>query len=79
MRIIVDSGCTWHIHNCEDDLINLRPCRDVVEDAAGIDRPCTCMGDLPLVLRDKRGQEFHILLRGVRSRERKGRRRLLAM
>ncbi|KAL1529319.1 hypothetical protein AB1Y20_000273 [Prymnesium parvum] len=69
ISLVVDSGCTWHIHNCEDDMVNLRPCNDVVVDAHGRRAKCSVMGDLPLVIRDARGRELCLLLRGVRLAE----------
>mmetsp|Transcript_32844 Transcript_32844/g.79785 ORF Transcript_32844/g.79785 Transcript_32844/m.79785 type:complete len:1719 (+) Transcript_32844:1464-6620(+) len=69
LTLIVDSGCTWHIHNRRDDLVNLRPCNDVVIDAHGRQARCSTMGDLPLALRDSKGRELCLLLRGVRLAE----------
>lgn len=69
MSLVVDSGCTWHIHNVRSDLINLRHCNDTVVDAHGRRARCEVMGDLPIAVRDDRGQEFRLLLRGVRLAE----------
>ena len=66
LRIVVDSGCTWHVHPLQEDLINQRPCNDTITNASGDDCACTCVGDLPLVVRDAHNREYRLLLRGVR-------------
>lgn len=65
-ELVIDSGCTWHVHNRLEDLVNVRPCNDVIEDAAGKQMRCTKRGDLPLLIRSTHGVEFVFLLRGVR-------------
>ena len=65
-RLVIDSGCTWHVHNRLEDLINVRTTNDIITDANGRDINCTRKGDLPLLIRNKRGEEFRFLLRGVR-------------
>ena len=66
LRIVIDSGCTWHVHPIQEDLINQRPCSDTITNASGVDCACTCVGDLPLVVRDAHNREYRLLLRGVR-------------
>ena len=66
LQVVIDSGCTWHVHNNLDDLINVVPCSDVIVDANGHSVTCGSKGDLPLLAKDSLGKEFHIVLRGVR-------------
>ena len=65
-RLVIDSGCTWHVHNKLDELFNVRDCHDVVVDANGNEVECAKMGDLLVVVRDSRKREFRVWLRGVR-------------
>ena len=65
-QLVIDSGCTWHVHNNLKELINVRDCNDVVVDANGNEVECTKVGDLLVVVRDVRQREFKVLLRGVR-------------
>ena len=65
-RLVVDSGCTWHVHNRLEDLHNVRDCADVVVDANGNEVTCPKVGDLLVVARDSRKREFKIWLKGVR-------------
>ena len=65
-RLVVDSGCTWHVHNRLEDLHNVRNCDDVVVDANGNEVTCPKVGDLLVVARDSRKREFKIWLKGVR-------------
>ena len=66
LRVVIDSGCTWHVHNCLTDLINCVPCADVIVDANGHKVTCAYKGDLPLLALDSSEKEFRIVLRGVR-------------
>ena len=66
MYAVIDSGCTWHVQNCLEDLINVTSCSDVIVDANGRKVKCPHRGDLPLLVTDKSGKEYTILLRGVR-------------
>ena len=63
---IVDSGCSWHCHPHAQDLINTRPCRDTMAGTDGKAKPCTLIGDLPIVARDRQGVWRKLLLRNVR-------------
>ena len=65
-RLVIDSGCTWHVHNRLDELSNVRDCDDVVVDANGNEVECAKMGDLLVVVQDSRKREFRVWLRGVR-------------
>ena len=66
MHVVVDSGCTWHVHGDQRDLINVRPCSDTVVGANEDETVVDCMGDLPILVRTTRGKELRLLLRGVR-------------
>ena len=66
LHVVVDSGCTWHVHNVLEDLINVRACHDSVTDASGNSIDCPWIGDLPISVLDSRGREIRMLLRGVR-------------
>ena len=66
LRVVIDSGCTWHVHNRLDDLVNTLPCSDIIVDANGHQVTCAFKGDLPLLAQDAKGKEFQIVLRGVR-------------
>ena len=66
LSLIMDSGCTWHVHPHAEDLLNHRPCSDTVE---GIDKkvhPCTLIGDLPIIALDAAGVHRQLLVRDVR-------------
>ena len=49
IKLIIDSGSTWHVHNNRDDLTNQRPCLDTISDAQGTLHSCDCIGDLTLL------------------------------
>ena len=66
VKMVIDSGSTWHVHNNRDDLTNQRDCHDTINDAQGNLHTCDCIGDLTLLARDKRGREVSFTLRDVR-------------
>ena len=66
LRVVIDSGCTWHVHDRLEDLSNVVPCSDIIVDANGHRVTCAFKGDLPLLAQDTGGKEFRIMLRGVR-------------
>ena len=66
MRVVIDSGCTWHVHNQLDDLVNVVSCSDIIVDANGRKVTCPFKGDLPVLAQDSQGKEFRLVLRGVR-------------
>ena len=66
MSLIVDSGCVWHVIRSEAPLINTRTCRDSMYGADGNDKPCTVIGDLPVVYLDPNGERRRIIVRDVR-------------
>eukprot|EP00965_Chrysotila_dentata_P011095 360488-Pleurochrysis_carterae.AAC.1 len=63
---VVDSGCTWHIHPHITDLMNVRPCTDVVARIDGRPKRCTAIGDMPLSALDDKGVTVPVTLRDVR-------------
>ena len=66
LSLVMDSGCTWHVHPVERDLVNVRKCRDSVE---GIDNKvhrCVSMGDLPICAQDGDGTWRQLLISDVR-------------
>eukprot|EP00965_Chrysotila_dentata_P257813 6213013-Pleurochrysis_carterae.AAC.1 len=66
LALVVDSGCTWHIHPNASDLLNTRPSDEYV---MGIDkkpRLCTAFGELHLLATDEHGVARPIVLRDVR-------------
>ena len=65
-HMCVDSGTTWHAHNCRDDLINQRPCLDTFTGVDEIQHSCACIGDLPLLVKNKDGRLVRFLLTNVR-------------
>ena len=66
LRLIVDSGSTWHVHNRLEDMSNVRKCFDTVVDASGKAIPCSHVGDLLLLVHDHRNRELRFWLKGVR-------------
>ena len=64
--LVLDSGCTMHCHPHESDLINRRPSRDTMSGIEGKKRKVTCIGDLPIVAKDKHGKLIKLIIRGVR-------------
>ena len=64
--LVIDSGCTFHLHNRKGDLINLRPCHDVIEGLGKSLVTCKYIGDLPLIARDTNGVDHKILIENVR-------------
>lgn len=64
LDLVIDSGCTWHVRGNLEDLIDVRKCSNVVEDASRNEVSCTHMGDLLLAIRDNRGRELCLLLKG---------------
>jgi len=63
---VIDSGCSWHCHPCELDLINRRPCRDTMTGIDGKPQRVKCIGDLPIYVRDSTGFWRHAIIRNVR-------------
>ena len=63
---VIDSGCSWHCHPRESDLINKRPCKDTMTGIDGEPQQVKCIGDLPALVRDSSGIWRRIVLRDVR-------------
>jgi hypothetical protein len=64
--LVIDSGCTWHAHPIQSDLINQRSCNEVMVGADGSECPVACVGDLPIIAKDAGGREWNITIRDVR-------------
>eukprot|EP00966_Prymnesium_polylepis_P254980 5891466-Prymnesium_polylepis.1 len=54
LTIMLDSGCTFHMHPRRADLLNARPCSDGI---TGLTEKVYCkwVGDLPVTATDKSG------------------------
>ena len=63
---VIDSGCSWHVHHRQEDVINIRPCRDTFRGVDNKLHRATCMGDLPAVVKNSNGKHVKILIRNVR-------------
>ena len=66
LRLFIDSGCSWHVHNDVRDLINIRSSAETVWDAGGKPHLVSAIGDMPVVAKDSLGRSFRVLLRDVR-------------
>ena len=65
-RMIVDSGCTFHLHNDASDLINTRTCEDTISGLSDSTVSCTVMGDMPVAVKTDDGQTHYLLIPNVR-------------
>ena len=65
-RMIVDSGCTFHLHNDASDLINSRICEDTISGLSDSSVNCTVMGDMPVAIKTDDGQMHYLLIPNVR-------------
>ena len=63
---VIDSGCTWNCHPRRDDLVDVRPCTDVITTADGAGHRATCVGTLRVLARDVDGDEKLVDIRNVR-------------
>ena len=63
---VIDSGCSWHVHHRQEDVINIRPCHDTFRGVDNKQHRATCMGDLPAVVKNSNGKHVKILIRNVR-------------
>ena len=66
IHFVVDSGATWHVHHDAQDLLNVRPCADIIEGIDRTDHRCTAIGDLPMICTDHRGKAFRLTIHNVR-------------
>ncbi len=46
--VVVDSGCTWHVHPHQSDLVNQRATNESIAGIDGEASFCSCIGDLPM-------------------------------
>ncbi len=69
LNLVIDSGCTFHMHGHKADLINQRRCSDTVGGIDGIVHHCTTIGDLPVFARATSGKIYRLLLQDVRHFE----------
>ena len=63
---VIDSGCTFHSHPHQSDLVNLRPSSQFTVAADGSRHRVTCVGDLPIICRDRQGKMRRALIKDVR-------------
>ena len=66
LSVVIDSGCSWHVHYRREDLINLRSCNDTMTGVDGKARRVEGIGDLPALSRDNKGRLQRITIRNVR-------------
>eukprot|EP00965_Chrysotila_dentata_P158206 5226671-Pleurochrysis_carterae.AAC.1 len=59
---VVDSGCTNHIYPYVHDLVNVRPCKKSVSGVDALPRPCTAIGDMPVVAKDEHGGLHNLVI-----------------
>ena len=65
-RMIVDSGCTFHLHNEANDLINVRACDDTISGLSDSSVSCSVIGDLPIAVKAHDGKMHYFLIPNVR-------------
>ena len=65
-RMIVDSGCTFHLHNDSNDLINIRSCYDTISGLSDSSVSCSVIGDLPVAVKTHDGKMHFFLIPNVR-------------
>ena len=66
LEVVIDSGCSWHVHPNLPDLINQRRCNDTITGVDNEEHRCVAIGDLPIIAKDRRGRLRRFLLRNVR-------------
>ena len=66
LAFVVDSGCVWHVVTDRNVLINTRACFDTMYGADGVDKPCSVIGDLPVVYLNATGERRRVIVRNVR-------------
>ena len=62
----VDSGCTGSLTPHHRALINVRPCDEKFSSADGTVTSATCIGDMPVTIRDHLGHPHTVVFRNVR-------------
>ena len=66
MLSAIDSGCTGSLTHHRSALINTRPCDDSYAAADGTIAKASCIGDMPVTVRDARGKPYTVTFRNVR-------------
>ena len=66
LRLFVDSGCTFHVHNDVRDLVNIRNSVETIWDAGGTERRVTAIGDMPILAKASNGKVFGMTIKDVR-------------
>ena len=66
LLLIIDSGASFHIHNQQSDLVNVRPCSDTFEGVDRVRHQASCIGDLNLECNDYDGNTLSLTLGDVR-------------
>ena len=66
LSLVMDSGCTYHCHPHQTDLVNFRPRRERMVGIDGSACSVTGIGDLPILAKDKAGNTHRLLIRDVR-------------
>ena len=66
LQLVIDSGCTWHVHGHAEDLVNLRTCNDSIGSIDDVVHQCSLIGDLPLYAHSKGGRLHRLVLKDVR-------------
>ena len=66
MTLVMDSGCTFHCHPHQSDLLNLRPLSERMMGIDGHACVITGIGDLPIVAKDRNGKYQKLLIKDVR-------------
>ena len=61
----VDSGCTGSLTPHHRALINVRPCDEKFSSADGTVTSATCIGDMPVTIRDHLGHPHTVVFRNV--------------
>ena len=66
LSLVMDSGCTYHCHPRQSDLINFRPRRERMVGIDGNSCNVVGIGDLPIIANDSAGERHKLLIQGVR-------------
>ena len=62
----VDLGASGSMTPDESRLVNIRPCTELFRSATGAVSRCSCIGDMPVVVKTKGGKLYRLLIRNVR-------------
>ena len=65
LPLIIDSGCTPHIHNVLSHLVNVRSAASALLGINGAPVGCSHIGDLPVLARDSNNNVHTLTLRNV--------------